>query len=151
VRPVEATKPAADCTANGPRRDDLAGRQIGPVTTPECPGLQGQRLDAPIRIDVVPMARGKWRATFNRKTLCLAAAPMVKAARILIGQAFDPNLTLEMWHANATAWALRGRLGAVALTVLDGERAAQRRAKNRPLDRSSGKAARSFTPGGATS
>jgi hypothetical protein len=105
---------------------------------------------AAFRITIAPMARGKWQVTYNDKPLCIAAAPMVKAARILIEQAFDPNLTLEMWHANATAWALRGRLGAVALTVLDGERAAQRRAKNRPLDRSSGKAARSFTPGGAT-
>jgi hypothetical protein len=34
-----------------------------------------------------------------------------------------------MWRAGTDAWALRGRLGAVAATLLDGE-TASRRAKN---------------------
>jgi hypothetical protein len=105
---------------------------------------------AAFRITIAPMARGKWKVTYNDKTLCIAAAPMVKAARILIAEGHDPSSIVEMWHQHADAWALRGKLGAVALTVLDGERAAQRRAKNRPLDRTSGKAAKSFTAGGTT-
>jgi hypothetical protein len=34
-----------------------------------------------------------------------------------------------MWRPNTDEWALRGRLGAVAATVIDGE-TAPRRAKN---------------------
>ena len=113
--------PAAVATASGAGGPDLAGRQIGPVTTPERQRLQGQRLDSPIRIDVAPMARGKWRATFNGKTLCIAAAPLVTGARLLIARGFDPNRRIETWHADSGTWALRGRLGAVAATVLDGE------------------------------
>jgi hypothetical protein len=124
--------PAAAAAAGGAGGFDLAGRQIGPVGTPERQRLQDQRLDAPIRIGVAPMARGKWRATFNGKTLCVAAAPLVKAARILIALGHDPAHTIELWHANATAWALRGKLGVVAATVLDGERKAQRCARNGP-------------------
>jgi hypothetical protein len=37
------------------------------------------------------MARGKWQATFNGETLCTTAAPMVKAARILIAKSYDPS------------------------------------------------------------
>jgi hypothetical protein len=91
----------------------------------------GPQVGEPIRIDVAPTAHGKWRAAFNGKTLCIVAAPMVKAARILIEQASDPNLILEMWHADSATWALRGQLGAIAATLLDGE-TATRPAKNGP-------------------
>jgi hypothetical protein len=104
--------PAAVATASGGGGFDLAERQIGPVTTPECPGLQGQRLDAPIRIIVVPTLSGrKWRATLDGAVLCTSSSPLVISARILLARALDPARTVEMWHANATAWALRGRLG----------------------------------------
>jgi hypothetical protein len=48
----------------------------------------------------------------------------------LIANGIDPNRTIEMWHQNAVAWVLRGKLGVVAATVLDGESKAQLRAKN---------------------
>jgi hypothetical protein len=64
---------------------------------------------------------------------------MVKAARILVAKGYDPSSVIEMWHANATAWALRGKLGVVAATVLDGERKAQAPAKNDPPVRFPGK------------
>ena len=125
--------PAAAATAGGAEGLDLAGSQIGPVATPKRPPLQGQRLAAPIRIDVAPTESGcKWRATFDGEVLCTAAAPLVKAARILIAKGYDPSCLIEMSHQHAAAWALRGKLGAVAATVLDGERKAQRNAKNDP-------------------
>jgi len=90
-------------------------------------------VPAPIRIDVSPMARGKWRATtVGGETLCIAAAPLVKAARILIAKGYDPSSIVELWHQHATAWALRGMLGAVAAVVLDGERKVTQPTKNGP-------------------
>jgi hypothetical protein len=126
--------PAAAAAAGGAGGLDLAGRQIGPVTTPERQRLQGQRLAALIHIDVELMARGKWRATFHGQTLCTAAAPMVKAARILSAKGYDPSSIIEMWHDQTDTWSLRGQLGAVAATLLDGE-TATRPAKNGPLAR----------------
>jgi hypothetical protein len=105
---------------------------------------------AAFRITIAPMARGKWKVTYNDKTLCIAAAPLVKAARILIAEGCDPSSIVEMWHQHTDAWALRGKLGAVAATILDGERKAQRHARNTPLAPSSGKAAKSLTAGRTT-
>jgi hypothetical protein len=119
-------------TASGGDGFDLGGCQIDPVRTPERQRIQDQRLVTPIRIDVAPMAHGKWRATFDGKTLCQATAPMVKAVRILSAEGYDPSSIIEMWHQRAEAWSLRGQLGAVAAVVLDGERTAKRRAKNGP-------------------
>jgi hypothetical protein len=133
--------PAAAAAAGGTGGLDLAGRQIDPVATAERHRLQAQHLAAPIRIDVAPLGRGKWCARLNGKTLCIAAAPMVKAARILIAKGYDPSCIIEMWHQHADAWALRGKLGAVAATILDGERKAQRRVKNDPPIRFRGKPA----------
>jgi hypothetical protein len=127
-------------TASGACGFDLAGRQIGHVATPER-RLQGQRLAAPIRIDVSPTASGrKWRATIDGTKVCVAAAPMVKAARLLIAKSYDPSCIIEMSHKHAAAWALRGQLGAVAAVVLDGERTARRRAKNGPPVHQNGRA-----------
>jgi hypothetical protein len=126
--------PAAVATASGGGGFDLAERQIGPVNTTERERLQDRPLASPIRIDVAPMAHGKWRATFNGKTLCIVAAPMVKAARILIARGHDPARIIELWHVDADGWALRGRLGPVAATLIDGEKAT-RPAKNRVLAR----------------
>jgi hypothetical protein len=106
---------------------------------------------AAFRVTIAPIASGrKWRATFNGETLCIAAAPMVASARILIAKGYDPSSVVELWHQHADAWALRGKLGAVAATILDGERKAQRHARNEPLAPSSGKAAKSFTAGRTT-
>jgi hypothetical protein len=86
---------------------------------------------ASIRIDVKPTASGrKWRASLDDKFLCASSAPLVTAARLLFARGFDSSCIIEMWHQGADSWALRGRLGAVAAVVLDGERKAQRHAKN---------------------
>ena len=66
----------------------------------------------------------------QRETLCIVAAPMVKAARILIARGHDPASMVELWHIDAAEWTLRGKLGAVAEVILDGERKAQRCARN---------------------
>jgi hypothetical protein len=142
--------PAAVATASGGGGFDLAERQIGPVNTTERERLQDRPLASPIRIDVARMGHGKWRATLNGRTLCTAAAPMVQAARILIVNGVDSSSVIEMWHQHADAWALRGKLSAVAATILDGERKAQRHTRNRPLAPSSGKAAKSLTAGRTT-
>lgn len=137
--------PAAVATASGADGFDLAGRQIGLVITTERQRHQGLPLAAPIRIDIAPMARGKWRATIGGEKVCVSAAPMVKAARVLIAEGHDPSSIIELWHQHGEAWALRGKLGAVATTILDGERKAQRHPRNRPLAPFSGKAAKSLT------
>ena len=77
---------------------------------------------APMRISITPSGR-KWRASFNDETLCVSASPLIKSARILIAKGVDPNRTIEMWHQHAHAWSLRGQLGAVAATLIDGETA----------------------------
>lgn len=106
--------------------DQLRGK-INPLNNQNSSGLQ---VTAPIRIDVSPMARGKWRATLDGKVLCVVTAPLVVAARLLIARGVDPTRIIEMSHGDAEGWSLRGKLSKVAATVLDGETNAQRRAKN---------------------
>jgi hypothetical protein len=93
-------------------------------------------LDFPtktIRITIgPPLNRRKWRASLDGETLCVSASPLVTSARILIAKGYDPSSIIELWHQHADAWALRGKLGAVAAVVLDGERKAQGPAKNGP-------------------
>ena len=96
---------------------------------------------APVRISITPVAGGrKWRASFNGETLCVSASPLIKSARILIAEGIDPNRTIELWHQHADAWSLRGQLGAVAATLIDGETAFHP-AKNRVPDDYPGMAA----------
>jgi hypothetical protein len=86
----------------------------------------------PVRISITPTARGrKWRASLDGETLCVSASPLITAARILIARGVDPIQTIEMWCDQADTWSLRGQLGAVAATPIDGETAA-RLAKNGP-------------------
>jgi hypothetical protein len=119
-------------TDGAPRVDQLGGK-INLLNNQNSGGLQ---VAAPIRIDVAPTASGcKWRATFDGKVLCTSASPLITSARLLVENGVDPNRTIEMWHQHAEAWALRGHLGAVAATLIDGERKAQRRAKNGPPER----------------
>ena len=107
----------------------------------QFPRLQGQRLAAPIRIVIAPTASGrKWVSSLNDKTLCISASPLVMASRLLIAERFDPNSIIEMWHRHADAWALRGRLGAVAAVIIDGEK------KPTQWSRIGGRAARNGQP-----
>ena len=50
-------------------------------------------------------------------------------ARQLLAAGHPPDSIIEMWRPGATEWALGGRLGTVAATVIEGEKAS-RRAKN---------------------
>ena len=84
----------------------------------------------PLRIIIEPTRSGrKWTARLGDRVLCVAAAPFVKSARVLLAEGYPADTTIEMWRPNTAEWALRGRLGAVAATVIDGEKA-PRSAKN---------------------
>jgi hypothetical protein len=48
---------------------------------------------------------------------------------VLLAEGYPAETLIEMWRPNTAEWALRGRLGAVAATVIDGEKA-PRSAKN---------------------
>jgi hypothetical protein len=101
----------------------------------EFPRLQDQHLAAPIRIVIAPTASGrKWVSSLNDKTLCISASPLVKASRLLIAERFDPNSIIEMCHRYADAWVLRGRLGAVAAVIIDGEKKPTPELKNISAD-----------------
>jgi hypothetical protein len=71
----------------------------------------------------------KWIARLDDRVLCVTAWPFVKSARLLLAEGYPADTVLEMWRPNTDEWALRGRLGAVAATVMDGE-TASRCAKN---------------------
>jgi hypothetical protein len=85
---------------------------------------------APLRILIEPTASGrKWIARLRDRVLCVSAWPFVKSARRLLAEGHPADTVIEMWRPNTADWALRGRLGAVAATVMDGE-TASRCAKN---------------------
>jgi hypothetical protein len=87
---------------------------------------------APLRIVIQPTASGrKWTARLGDRVLCVSAWPFVKSARRLLAEGHPADTVIEMWRPNTADWALRGRLGAVAATVIDGE-TASRCAKNGP-------------------
>jgi len=93
----------------------------------QCPfGLNVNAAEhSEIRIVVKRSANGrKWQASLNGQPLCKSAAPLIKAARRLIEMGADPRRTIELWHLGASSWAMRGVLGAVASTTIDGERKA---------------------------
>jgi hypothetical protein len=88
-----------------------------------------------LRIVIEATASGrKWTARLGDRVLCVTAWPFVMSARLLLAEGFPADTVIEMWRPNSDEWALRGRLGAVAATVIDGE-TAPRRAKNGPPDR----------------
>src|ERR1019366_4208286 len=113
------------------RIEALEDRSLGQtcaLATPDYHRVQA----APIGIVVSPPANGrKWVATYKGETICVASSPLIASARILIAQGVDPNSTIEMWRADSGAWSLRGRLGNVAATLVDGE-TAKHSAKNGP-------------------
>ena len=86
-------------------------------TTPARPA-------APTRIVIEPTASGrKWIARFGDRVLCVTAWPFVMSARLLLAEGFPADTVIEMWRPNSDEWALKGRLEAVAATVIDGETA----------------------------
>ena len=103
--------------------DPRAGRTDRLLSVKSDPG-------APIRIVIEPTAsRRKWTARLGDRVLCVSAWPFVKSARLLLDEGHPADAVIEMWRPNTDEWALRGRLGAVAATVIDGE-TASRGAKN---------------------
>ena len=83
-------------------------------------------------------SRKKWTARLNDRVLCVSAWPFVMSARLLLAEGYPADALIEMWRPNTDEWALRGRLGAVAATVIDGETASCR-AKNGPPVRDTGR------------
>jgi hypothetical protein len=109
-----------------------AGRASSPSPSPlPLPSNASTRhAAAPLRIMIESTASGrKWIARLDDRVMCVTAWPFVKAARLLLAEGYPADATVEMWRPNADEWALRGRLGAVAGTIIDGE-TASRCAKN---------------------
>jgi hypothetical protein len=52
-----------------------------------------------------------------------AAAPFGRSARVLLAEGYPADAVIEMWRPNTKEWALRGRIGPVAATLLAGETA----------------------------
>ena len=85
---------------------------------------------APLRIVIDATASGrKWTARLGDRVLCVTAWPIGMSARLLLAEGFPADAVIEIWRPNRDEWALKGRLGAVAAIVIDGE-TAPRRAKN---------------------
>ena len=82
----------------------------------------GNVTAAPLQIVIEPTASGrKWTAHLGDRVLCVTASPLVKSARLLLAEGHPAASVIEMWRPNTRECALRGRLGAVAATVMDGE------------------------------
>ncbi len=113
--------PARCCNNGEARGNDQLGNAVGNRNSVSHNCLQV--------VVSLTASRRKWRADFNGKTLCVSASPLIKSARILISQGFDPSYEIQMVRPGEETWALRGLLGVVAATVIDGEKAS-RRAKN---------------------
>jgi hypothetical protein len=91
---------------------------------------------AALRIVIKPTLNGrKWIARLGDQILCVSVSPFVMSARALITAGYPADSVIEMWRPNTDERAFRGRLGVVAATRLEGERAeasqkAPRRARN---------------------
>jgi hypothetical protein len=108
--------------------------------TEACQGSPGQlsgqkrysRLSppsaAPLRIVIDPTVSGrKWIARLGDRVLCRCTSPFITSARLLLVEGHPADAVIEMWRPNTDAWALRGHLGAVAATIIDGETASRLR------------------------
>jgi hypothetical protein len=92
------------------------------------------RCIGPLRILIEPTASGtKWVARLGDRVLCIAAAPFVHSARVLLGEGYHPDKWIEMWRPNTQEWALRGRIGPIAAVLLDGETEASRAKNGSPV------------------
>jgi hypothetical protein len=101
----------------------------GEIATDVKPVAEKSQGDA-LRIIIEPTKSGrKWIARLGDRVLCAAASPFVKSARLLLAEGCPTDTIIELWRPNTDYWALRGRLGAVAATMIDGEKA-PRGAKN---------------------
>ena len=88
---------------------------------------------APLRIVIEATGSGrKWTARLGDRVVCESAWPFVMSARLLLAEGFPADTVVEMWRPNSDEWALKGRLGAVAGTVIDGETAPALRQERLP-------------------
>jgi hypothetical protein len=130
--PPNGSEPGSQAVSRAAGRGSQYSTELGRGRSPS-PSPQNastQRAAAPLRIVIVPTAsRKKWTARLNDRVLCVSAWPFVKAARLLLAEGYPADATVEMRRPNADEWALRGRVGAVAATIIDGE-TASRCAKN---------------------
>jgi hypothetical protein len=103
---------------------DMA-QAFGSNVTPRnvlTPGLGHSRTDRSLTIKIDPAASGrKWTAHLGDRVLCVTAWPFVKSGRLLLAEGHPADIVIEMWRPNTNEFALRGRLGVVAGTVIDGE------------------------------
>jgi hypothetical protein len=91
-----------------------------------------ERTVSALQIVIEATASGrKWVALLRERVLCVSAWPFVKSARLLLAEGYPADTMVEVWRPNTAEWAMRGRLGAVAATIIDGEMAS-RGAKNGP-------------------
>ena len=86
-------------------------------------------------------SRRKWIARLDDRVLCVSSWPFVKSARLLLADGYSADTQIEMWRPNTGEWALRGRLGAVAGTLIDGETAKRCANNGVPIRLSGGTAA----------
>jgi hypothetical protein len=94
----------------------------------------GDAVVLPLRIVIEPTAKGgKWIARLDGRVLCVATAPFIKSARVLLSEGYPPYAVIEMWRPNTNEWALRGRIGPVAATLLAGETAASAAKNGSPV------------------
>ena len=105
-------------------------------------------LAEPLRIIIEPTKSGrKWIVRLDNRIVCVSAWPFVKSARRLLAEGHPAEAVFEMWRPGDDAFSLRGKLGAVAATVMDGERAMQCAKNGLPVRQIGG--ADSTTPPGA--
>jgi hypothetical protein len=106
--------PAVVATASGAGGFDLAGRQIGHLTTPEPKRLQG-RLAAPIRAELVA------------DNTCIAAGlsvsnitPVLNLCRALIRGGHDPATPMAVFRGEVLALKVRS-IGEMAVLEINGK------------------------------
>ena len=130
---------------NALRRTTTRSPNIAAHASPTTP----VRPAAPLRIVIEPTASGrKWIARLGKRVICRCASPFITSARVLLAEGHQADAVIEMRRPNADEFALRGRLGAVAATLIDGE-TAKRAAKNGAPIRFPGMAATTLAGGRA--
>ena len=127
--PQKARSPTAVAVSRAPV-GGLGEASDDSAHTHTVKGITTVARASPLRLVIEPTVSGrKWTARLGDRVLCVSAWPFVKSARRLLAEGHRADTLVEVWRPNAAEWAMRGRLGAVAATVIDGEKAS-RGAKN---------------------
>lgn len=138
---------AGRCTKNKPAnrrthvREDIGGNPLGHAHSLDGYGHaigMGASMTDIIRVVVSPCSgssTARFEAWVGGRCLSVSETPLLTAARVLTKEGCNPNATLEMWHQGATEFALRGRLGDLALLTVKNGPNAPAFAKWQPFDR----------------